>query len=108
MMDLTLRGRDLFGMLFTLPGVTTAEQDTTSENSIGSVRINGAQYAGLANFAVDGISDLDTANNTTLHYEPNMDAIAEMRVLTSNYQAEYRSEERRVGKECRSRWSPYH
>ena len=23
-------------------------------------------------------------------------------------QANYRSEERRVGKECRSRWSPYH
>ena len=23
-------------------------------------------------------------------------------------QIEYRSEERRVGKECRSRWSPYH
>ena len=22
--------------------------------------------------------------------------------------SEYRSEERRVGKECRSRWSPYH
>ena len=22
--------------------------------------------------------------------------------------ADYRSEERRVGKECRSRWSPYH
>ena len=25
-----------------------------------------------------------------------------------NYVATYRSEERRVGKECRSRWSPYH
>ena len=24
------------------------------------------------------------------------------------YCANYRSEERRVGKECRSRWSPYH
>ena len=24
------------------------------------------------------------------------------------YQKESRSEERRVGKECRSRWSPYH
>ena len=24
------------------------------------------------------------------------------------YNSEYRSEERRVGKECRSRWSPYH
>ena len=26
----------------------------------------------------------------------------------SSYMFEYRSEERRVGKECRSRWSPYH
>ena len=25
-----------------------------------------------------------------------------------NFSGEYRSEERRVGKECRSRWSPYH
>ena len=24
------------------------------------------------------------------------------------WQKEHRSEERRVGKECRSRWSPYH
>ena len=30
---------------------------------------------------------------------------AHFMVLNSNY---YRSEERRVGKECRSRWSPYH
>ena len=25
-----------------------------------------------------------------------------------NFRAQIRSEERRVGKECRSRWSPYH
>ena len=88
MADITLRGRDLFGMLVMVPGVQTTQQDTTSENSIGSVRINGG-IAGLANFTVDGIVDTDTANNTTLHYEPNMDSIAEMRVLTANYQAEY-------------------
>ena len=29
-------------------------------------------------------------------------------VLTDMLLAEARSEERRVGKECRSRWSPYH
>jgi len=30
-------------------------------------------------------------------------------VLTSNdFRTGFRSEERRVGKECRSRWSPYH
>ena len=30
------------------------------------------------------------------------------RQLTKFYQKHGRSEERRVGKECRSRWSPYH
>ena len=88
MNGITLKGRDLFGLLVMLPGIQTAQQDTTSENSIGSVRINGG-IAGLANFTVDGISDTDTANNTTLHFEPNMDSIAEIRVLTANYQAEY-------------------
>ena len=41
------------------------------------------------NFTVDGITDMDTGSNSTLHYEPNMDAVQELRVLTSNYQAEY-------------------
>src|ERR1035438_3603034 len=31
-----------------------------------------------------------------------------LNVKTGNLLWEYRSEERRVGKECRSRWSPYH
>src|SRR5256885_12254596 len=29
-------------------------------------------------------------------------------LVASRHQQELRSEERRVGKECRSRWSPYH
>jgi len=28
--------------------------------------------------------------------------------LDTNFASKHRSEERRVGKECRSRWSPYH
>ena len=31
-----------------------------------------------------------------------------MSELTRSNPEKYRSEERRVGKECRSRWSPYH
>ena len=31
-----------------------------------------------------------------------------IRPITFDEAREYRSEERRVGKECRSRWSPYH
>src|SRR2546426_12573073 len=36
-----------------------------------------------------------------LHIEPG-------HVLSLQYHNKKRSEERRVGKECRSRWSPYH
>jgi hypothetical protein len=86
--NITLKGRDLFGIMVTIPGVNVTQANTTSENSVGSVRINGAAFAS-ANFTVDGITNLDTGSNGTSHYEPNMDSIAEMRVLTSNYQAEY-------------------
>ena len=38
-----------------------------------------------------------------------MDEVGERIPLTiCDYDREARSEERRVGKECRSRWSPYH
>ena len=40
-------------------------------------------------------------------YFPNDDAEAKV-VLSTNGKSCRRSEERRVGKECRSRWSPYH
>src|SRR2546425_9107105 len=50
---------------------------------------------------------------------PDMDGLAFLRayvsgggsapvIMMSAYGGEERSEERRVGKECRSRWSPYH
>ena len=34
--------------------------------------------------------------------------IGRVKSQLNHYLAESRSEERRVGKECRSRWSPYH
>src|SRR3712207_9296315 len=38
--------------------------------------------------------------------ESNFDAAVALSVLVLGFA--FRSEERRVGKECRSRWSPYH
>ena len=41
--------------------------------------------------------------------EPESAKLPELEVSGKpNLPAEFRSEERRVGKECRSRWSPYH
>src|SRR5450432_2691764 len=93
--DVTLRGRDMFGYLKLVPGVidnsfgttNAGNRDVTSPNAIRGITINGNTSA--LNFTVDGITDLDTGSNSTLHYEPNADAVQEMKVLTSNYQAEF-------------------
>ena len=92
--DLTLKGRDMFSILQTVPGVYFGNAyltggDASSEGTaLQTMSINGGG-GGRANFTVDGITDLDTGSNSTSHFEPTMDTIAEMRVLTTNYQAEY-------------------
>ena len=87
--SITLKGRDLFGYLKLVPGVidTSTGRDVTAKTSIIGITING--NASNKNFTVDGVTDLDTGGNNAVHYEPNMDAIQELKVLTSNYQAEY-------------------
>ena len=45
-----------------------------------------------------GYGDVSVLNENSKIHTPNIDAMAQ----------QGRSEERRVGKECRSRWSPYH
>ncbi|HVY94713.1 MAG TPA: carboxypeptidase regulatory-like domain-containing protein, partial [Bryobacteraceae bacterium] len=87
--SLTLKGRDLFGYMKLVPGVidTSTTRDVTSPGAIGGITINGNTSA--KNFTVDGITDIDTGSNGTLHYEPNLDSIQELKVLTSNYQAEF-------------------
>ena len=49
-----------------------------------------------------GISELGCYGQQLIE-TPNIDRLSQEGMTFSN-----RSEERRVGKECRSRWSPYH
>ncbi|HEY4088374.1 MAG TPA: carboxypeptidase-like regulatory domain-containing protein [Bryobacteraceae bacterium] len=89
--NLTLKGRDLFGYMRLVPGIIdngSQSRDVTSPNSLSGFTIQG-NPTGTINFTVDGITDMDTGNNGAVHYEPNMDAIEELKVLTSNYQAEF-------------------
>ena len=57
--------------------------------------------------ASGALARMDTAlydlNQRFWHYTPDDDIV----IVAIDPKAE-RSEERRVGKECRSRWSPYH
>src|SRR6185503_21092548 len=86
--SLTLKGRDLFGYIRLIPGVVdTANRDVTSHSALNNLHINGGFTA--LNFTVDGITDMDTGSNTSVQYEPNLDAVQELKVLTSNFQAEF-------------------
>jgi len=86
--SLPLVGRDVFGALKLDAGVVSnANYDVVSENDIGSITIDGNTSA--KNFTVDGVTDLDTGSNGTTHYEPNEDAIQEVKILSSNYDAEF-------------------
>lgn len=88
--NIALKGRDFFALLATIPGVvdTNASRETTTNASNGGTFINGARD-NQKNFSVDGITDMDVGSNQSLAFMPNMDAIAEVKILTSNYQAEY-------------------
>src|SRR2546430_17728099 len=56
----------------------------------------GEHYFSVGTFGMDVKMQPDAAVPDTDHY------------TDVAFDATYRSEERRVGKECRSRWSPYH
>src|SRR5581483_6230549 len=95
--NITVKGRDLFTMLQTVPGVsfgnamlqgTSADATSNASSTFGAMQINGGG-TGRTNFTVDGVVDVDNGNNAQVDFEPTMDTIAEIRVLTSNYQAEF-------------------
>jgi hypothetical protein len=95
--NITVKGRDLFTMLQTIPGVTfgnnllqgtNADATSNGSSTFGALQINGGGTA-RTNFTVDGVVDVDNGNNAQVDFEPTMDTIAEIRVLTSNYQAEF-------------------
>ncbi len=91
--NIAIKGRDLFGFMALVPGVAMIGTgvETTSPNALTGISINGSNNGSRngVNMTVDGVTNLDTGGNMTVHYEPNMDSVSEVRVLTSNYQAEY-------------------
>jgi hypothetical protein len=91
-LNLAIKGRDFLGLLSTLPGVVDtragAREVSTTGNLLQGMHINGGRENSI-NYALDGIASLDTGSNSSVHNQPNMDSISEVKVLTSNYQAEY-------------------
>jgi hypothetical protein len=90
-LDTPARGRDFVSLIATVPGIFDTNmqaRDVSKGPGAGGLHINGGRDTSI-NFALDGVQDTDTGSNSGSHVQPSMDAIAEVKVLTSNYQAEY-------------------
>jgi hypothetical protein len=85
--DIALKGRDPAGLLKLLPGVIdTRNREAPGWESMNNLSINGRTSF---NFSYDGVTNKDTGQNGANYAAPALDSIAEIRVQTSNFQAEY-------------------
>jgi hypothetical protein len=87
--DVALNGRMVLDYMKLIPGVVSSfDGHASGTGGLDAMNINGTR-ANEHEFTIDGASNVDTGNNGGTHVTINTDAIAEVKVLTSNYQAEY-------------------
>jgi hypothetical protein len=89
--QLVLNGRNFTQLVTLTPGVINQTGQDEGETGVdGSVAysMNGGRTE-YNNWEVDGSSLMDNGSNSTLNVYPNVDAVAETEVLTSNYGAQY-------------------
>ncbi|HEX3684112.1 MAG TPA: carboxypeptidase regulatory-like domain-containing protein [Bryobacteraceae bacterium] len=89
--QLVLNGRNFTQLVTLIPGVSNQTgQDEGTVGVYGSVAysVNGGRTE-YNNWELDGGDNMDNGSNTTLNAYPNVDAVAEVKVLTSNYGAQY-------------------
>lgn len=87
--EVAMNGRNVLDYMKLIPGVTSTFSGAVSgTGGLDSMNINGTR-ANEHEFTIDGASNVDTGNNGGTHVTINPDAIQEVKVLTSNYQAEY-------------------
>jgi Carboxypeptidase regulatory-like domain/TonB-dependent Receptor Plug Domain len=89
--ELELNGRNFTQLVTLSPGVvsqTGQDEGTVGVNGNVSYSINGGRTE-YNNWEIDGGDNMDNGSNSTLNVYPNIEAIAEFKVLTSNYGAQY-------------------
>ncbi len=89
--NLELNGRNFTQLVVLAPGVVN--QSGSDEGKVGvygnvAYSMNGGRTE-YNNWELDGGDNMDNGSNSTLNVYPNLEAIAEFKVLTSNYGAQY-------------------
>src|SRR3989338_8224503 len=106
--EIGIPARDLYQKLVTfgyevenIESKLTAEQVNEVKQKIGQFKLEEQRVATRVIRRRQATKETEPVKE-----EPKKTSVSEAR--TSGQEQEARSEERRVGKECRSRWSPYH
>lgn len=87
--DTPTRGRNPLSLIMTLPGVQTlAGNDFRGWSGGGIPAVNGGR-TGQVVLSIDGATGQDSGNLNPGYSSPSIDAIGEVKLLVSNYTAEY-------------------
>lgn len=87
--NLALNGRNYLDLVKLTPGViSTVNAQTAGPGGFGNIYINGTRGI-MHNLTIDGATNVDTGSNGTQHIALALDNIAEFKILSSAYQAEY-------------------
>ena len=81
-------GRALFNFATLVPGALSQNTGNAEIGSVGDFTVNG-QRPNSNNITIDGVANIDTGNNGGNMATTNIDAVAEFKMLTNAYQAEY-------------------
>jgi hypothetical protein len=88
--NLPLNGRNVLSLALLQPGVTEDNPDDNNGQGFGGISgfsVGGGRSDSVT-FLLDGGANNDLLGNEVV-YNPNPDTVAEFRILTSNYTAEY-------------------
>jgi hypothetical protein len=85
MQNIAVNGRSFFQLAGLVPGVIPTSDAPVQ---VSGFNVNG-QRANSNNMTMDGVANIDTGDNGGNMAQTNLDAVAEFKVLTSSYQAEY-------------------
>jgi hypothetical protein len=89
--QLQLNGRNFSTLVTLVPGVsnqTGMDEPQVGINGSVAFSMNGGRTE-YNNWELDGGDNMDNGSNSTLNVYPSVDSIAEFKVLTSNYGAQY-------------------
>ncbi len=90
--NIAVNGRSFFGLVGLVPGVipgpTQGGGSVEQVTQVSNFSANGAR-SNSNNMTIDGVANIDTGDNGGNMAQTNLDAVAEFKVLTSSYQAEY-------------------